>query len=385
MSDQPNQKTKRLYQLDGLRFPMICMIVMSHFEFMIRYTYGDTYTWYFIHPSLAVDFFFVLSGFGLYMFMQKTALEYSLDPKNLYFFARQKIKKIYLPYLFSLILSIPFTILDKTIRHSFNYAVLWTVILFILALTLFQSAFGMSGFSHAINGIGWFLSTLFISYMVFPVVYRGIKKIRNRRMLILSTALCIVLIDALFIIFRLIEGSLSDMLSGHLDDLSYGSPYFRVFFLVLGALIGAIFLKGSVFPKKVFVIVEPVLTVTAFIWFIMGNTIDSVIPDFLSRLIDVVLCSLIVYTFAHGEGVVSGLLKKDFFVRLGELSMFIFLFHYPVRMATDIYFSHNPFVFGNMTGVIEAVLIIIFTLLIIMFYKRILVRLMMRVSVYRKR
>ncbi len=356
---------------------MICMIVLSHFEFMIRYSYGPSYTWYLVHPTLAVDFFFMLSGFGLFMFMEKNALDYSLSISDLYMFARQKINRIYAPYLFSLILSLPFTIMDKTYRHSLAYAIIWTIILFIIAITLFQSAFGMSAVSHAVNGIGWFLSSLFISYMAFPPIHRLIKKLRSKKYIICSILGCIALIEAIFLLFRNLETALSPFLGGHIDDLSYGSPYFRVFFLILGALIAKLYLMDENKKSRFFAISEPFVIIMALIWFVMGNTISEHIPVFASRLIDIVLCSLIVYVFAAGQGFISGILKAPAFVRLGDLSMFIFLFHYPVRMAVDIYFSHYPFVFGDMTGIIEIGIILVLTFLMILIYKQLIVRLLL--------
>ncbi|MBO6215195.1 MAG: hypothetical protein J6N76_06625, partial [Lachnospiraceae bacterium] len=135
MSDQT--KPKRLYQLDGLRFPMICLIVLSHFDFLIPCSFGHFYGLYLINPVLAVDFFFMLSGFGLYYSLQDAdslpVLRHNIS------FAISHIQKIYLPYMFSVIISIPFTIWDRAGRHSLSYAIVMTIVLLIISALLLQS------------------------------------------------------------------------------------------------------------------------------------------------------------------------------------------------------------------------------------------------------
>jgi peptidoglycan/LPS O-acetylase OafA/YrhL len=44
---------------------MIFVIVISHLEFLNNYSIGNVYQQYFHNPTLAVDFFFMLSGFGM--------------------------------------------------------------------------------------------------------------------------------------------------------------------------------------------------------------------------------------------------------------------------------------------------------------------------------
>ena len=59
--------TKRIPQLEGLRFIMCCIIILSHFEFLSnsKIVVGGGYTKYFHNATMAVDYFFMLSGFGI--------------------------------------------------------------------------------------------------------------------------------------------------------------------------------------------------------------------------------------------------------------------------------------------------------------------------------
>lgn len=66
---------KRVQSLEGLRGIMIFLIVLSHMEFLRRCSFGGTYDLYWHNPTLAVDYFFLLSGFGMmYSFLKHGGL-----------------------------------------------------------------------------------------------------------------------------------------------------------------------------------------------------------------------------------------------------------------------------------------------------------------------
>lgn len=58
-------KSKRIQSLEGLRGIMIFLIVLSHMEFLRNCSFGDFYQTYLHNPTIAVDYFFMLSGFGM--------------------------------------------------------------------------------------------------------------------------------------------------------------------------------------------------------------------------------------------------------------------------------------------------------------------------------
>ena len=61
-------RTKRIPQLEGLRFIMCLVIILSHLEFLANANdFGPIYRTYLHNPYLAVDFFFMISGFGMYL------------------------------------------------------------------------------------------------------------------------------------------------------------------------------------------------------------------------------------------------------------------------------------------------------------------------------
>ena len=58
-------ESKRIQSLEGLRSIMIFLIVLSHMEFLKYCNFGNAYELYWHNPTIAVDYFFMLSGFGM--------------------------------------------------------------------------------------------------------------------------------------------------------------------------------------------------------------------------------------------------------------------------------------------------------------------------------
>lgn len=62
-ADRRGNMKKRIGSLDGMRVVMVWIIIISHFSFL-----KDWEGWkYILAPNLAVDYFFLLSGLGLYV------------------------------------------------------------------------------------------------------------------------------------------------------------------------------------------------------------------------------------------------------------------------------------------------------------------------------
>lgn len=66
MGENKKVTTNRINTLTGARFAAIMLIVINHFEFLQQYgKLGELYQRYFHSATIGVDFFFMLSGFGM--------------------------------------------------------------------------------------------------------------------------------------------------------------------------------------------------------------------------------------------------------------------------------------------------------------------------------
>lgn len=330
---------------------MCCIIILSHLEFLGESEiFGDFYKTYLHNPTLAVDYFFMLSGFGIYLSSKRpeSSIKGGLE------FAVDKVKKIYPAYILSLILGMVWVCLItdgliKTIAKLFIFG--------ITDLTLFQSITGTTMFSHSINGVCWFLSTLFISYIACPWLLRVVDKIRNKSQALIMICGFVVITLALSSGALLIQSNLSV-----LTDLWYGHPFIRCWYLAIGMCVGYLYKESKVQMGSG---QELLITAIAIAYFFGRNSIPF--DKGLLRFVDIVLCIIFLYTFACGRGKLSKKLDTEKMVDLGKISMYLFLFHYPVRMLIGTLFENYGWN-SEWSLLIQVALIIIITCIITYLY-----------------
>ena len=341
-------RINRIQSLEGLRVIMLAIIVLSHFEFLENYTGGDIYMKFFHNATLGVDYFFMLSGFGL-MASGKNPYDVHHKIRSSVNFAIERIKKIYPIYLFTLLFSLPYIVMQ-------GGNIVNIIIKFLISLTLFQSATGILAFSHSINGVGWFLSTLFIIYYLCPYMLQICKKIiQNKQNAVTFTIAIFMFVPGISLIFDYIETHT------FFDDLRYGSPYIRVFYVFLGIIICQS-LKYFDIKKFTNSVWEGFVSILAIGWFSFRNSCGFNIG--INKLIDIFICSVLLIIFSAEEGVISKFIGNRWILGINKWCMYIYLIHYPVRMYIDMLFKTMSL--GNMwyIGILEVLLIIFVTMLI---------------------
>lgn len=354
----------RLFQLDSIRFFALATIILSHFGFLKYSEIGNFYETYLHNPTFGVDFFFLLSGFGLLYTSIDRELEKGI--KSYIKFAIKKIKKIYPLYIFSLFLSIPYNILSGANPKGI-------FVKFFLNLTLVQSLTGQSRFSHGINGVCWFLSTLFICYIVAPLLINFIQKkcsaIHMTLFILLINIFVIILISYVFLH---LETKLAIQYekngSGLFDDFFYGSPYIRVFYVFQGMLIGKLFFLCENIEKNLSFI-ELVLIVFNILYFFLKASIPLESIQF--RLIDVLDVSLVLFVFALCKGVFSKkLASKSILYKMGGgYGMYLYLLHYPVERFIGAFFE-KKILYGLPASIVSVFLVLLVTIILSIVLKR---------------
>lgn len=291
----------RLLQLDSLRFFAIAVIILSHFEFVKDSIIGDFYWQHLHNATWGVDYFFMLSGFGLF---------YSLYDKDINFgffssikFAATKIKKIYFLYVFSLLISLPWILLFTEYKISTLSAK------FLIDLSLCQSAFGTIALSHGINGVCWFLSTLFICYIFSPFLVKFVKKLDTIKKQLLAMAIVTLGVFLLSFVFLRIENNFTIGIHKPLNDLFYGSPYIRIWYLMLGMIIANIFISQKDNIKSDLTVLEVIITILILFYFFFRNSFG--LNSILYRFFDITVCCAALIVFSFGKGKISRFLATN--------------------------------------------------------------------------
>ena len=335
----------RLKQLDGLRLLFIFMIILSHsVGFTYSYGYKDFFYKYFMAANLGVNYFFLSSGFMLYITNYNKKLK--IDVISCIMFAINKIKKIYPLYIIS------------TIMMLFIYLLLSQqygdmLISLIIHIMLIQSWLGVSKYIGILNQVSWFLSALFFIYILSPIMIDFLQKhFRNWLRLIILFVFVLVMIALTQNLWIYLDKNPNIIF----DSLSYSSPLSRVLVVFLGMILGKIYLatQGIKKYKTILSILEILLYIGIIIYWLLIK-----VKGFYF-IYDLVLLSLLLIVFAYGKGIVSEILKCKVFSIPGKNVMYLFLLHYPViRFLYMI--NIKPYTWGNKTGIIEIVLVFLIT------------------------
>lgn len=325
----------RIDTLTSIRFFMIFIIAFSHIHFIGgQDAIGRFFYTHIMNPSLPVEFFFVMSGFGLTyrsLIKGKIAIEGKFSLLKGLKFGIQRMKKLYWLYVLTMAAMIPLTTLWKNWElNNWTMSSIETLIHFFADLTLTQSLYGISKIANELNGPCWFISALFVLYCFYPLL----EKI-NQRIIRLSFGriLTILLFTDVLLYLLLIPLSYLEKNSSF-DYITYGSPYTRIFSMFTGILICDLYykkrnrIKSNTFREVVIICI-----VLFWIWNmrVYFNPKDN--PTFRYPIVAIInnLISLgIIYVFSFENGSISRILQHKTLVILGGCAMYVYLLHYPV-------------------------------------------------------
>lgn len=325
----------KIETLTSLRFFMIIIIAFTHVYFLG----GNDDLGRFLHthiqnPSLPVEFFFVMSGFGLTyrsLFKGKVAMEGNFSFLKGLKFGIQRMKKLYWLYVLTMASMIPLTTLWKNWElNNWTMSGLQTLISFFADLTLTQSLYGVSKVANELNGPCWFISALFILYCFYPLL----EKI-NLKIVKLSTSrvlLILLLTEVLCYLFLIPCSYIKD--NSPFDYLAYGSPYTRLFSMFSGILICDLYFKRRNRLKRC-TLLELVVVSIALLWIynmrVYYNPQDNYFVRYpVVAIINNLISLGIVYVFSFESGAISRILLNRTLVTLGGCAMYIYLLHWPV-------------------------------------------------------
>ena len=347
------EKMERIYQLDGLRFVMIFIIFMGHCfsHFLCNYSYGWMKT--FFSTGFAVDYFFILSGFGIYLNNYNKQVDYTNI--NLIFslkYAINKIRKIYPVYVFSMLLYAPF---------QFSR---YFMIIFLISLTLLQSLAFNGSIFHGINGVSWFLSSLFVAYIFCPYFYK-IGSSKKISFLLTIDLLAIWIIS--YITFAYTDVGFP-VYKNVMFTLGQMAPFIPSCFDVLfGMLMARIYIKyKDTSFKNIYAYV--VTAVCVCFQLFMGEAIKVLGYTVLS-VPTIILCGCFILTISlNTENTIAKIFKTNTMLTLGKYTMYIFLLHYPALFVAEKIFEYYDIYYGDITGVIELLCVVVLTYLLIKVY-----------------
>ena len=111
--------------------------------------------------------------------------------------------------------------------------------------------------------------------------------------------------------------------------------------------------------KKIANVMEIVLSSLVLAYFFMRNSLPNT-QFYYKYLIDLFLCACFILIFSFDEGCISNYLKKPMMQKLGNMAMYIFLTHYPIRIYSS-WFVDKFFGWTELTSILFIIFILAMT------------------------
>ena len=286
------------YALNAWRFIFALMIVWHHMP-IAKPLNADL-------GNPIVTFFFVMSGFLLTHSYRDKLLDGTVSPRD--FIIKRSVTIFPLQWLFTILFVI----------CSINVVTYWAIP---FHLTLTQSLMPLWEVNFTLNTPSWFLSSIFVCYLITPIIFRFTKN-RNIYLLLFVTAVAI-------------WHSFLHFLPEDIGRrwLCYINPLARLQDYGAGVLLALYWNDIPVMFKKVcnnrfsYTLFEAIgvflICIALFRFPILGLEKYMGVG---SVLLDCYIC-LFIAVYSMGQGMISKVLSKPVFSRLGKISIAIFMSH----------------------------------------------------------
>lgn len=137
-----SKSTSKILSLNSLRFIAILIIILSYLGFLGNGDYGYLYTRYLYNAQPVVDYFFLLSGFGMMLgFVKRNRSRRSVRESSIIDSVRfgiRHIRQIYPIYMLFLPVGIPYQIQGILQYHDLRHALVISGSGFVLSIFMVQ-------------------------------------------------------------------------------------------------------------------------------------------------------------------------------------------------------------------------------------------------------
>lgn len=353
---------KRIRVITPLRGIAIFTIFISHLSFWSESNLNKLFK-YISFARFGVVFFFVLSGFVVaYGYSDKFQGEIQ---KNDYLrFIKGRIFKIYPIYIMSLVISAPLVINNLQKIGITGIAAIKNIVWkFILSLTLMQSIFPFKGIPHVINGVAWFLSTIFIIYLFVPFILKLNSRIsKNIKTIVFLLIVNIIIYFCVYMTVWYIEYI---KFANYNFYIGYAHPMVRVLNFTCGILLydlySLLIKKSEKF--KYFTFYEVFISLVAIIWWILGSSFTDKYPVVLAEIINILISIILLFIFSFEKGGVSKILSNRVLFNFGNISFEFYLLHYPV-INLGYLFLYKKFGNSELSQVIYSLIFFVISIFI---------------------
>ena len=306
------EKRKRIESLNIIRCFSFLLICLHHTKLEL-FTSSGYY---------GVSVFLILSGFLMTYNHYGKEFNYSLIDSIKY--AINKIKDLYPLHIICTIAMLPFLFIGDYIEPILN------IVLSILTnVLLIQEWLPLNIFS--INGVSWFISVLFLAYIVFPFFVRFMEKhFNNTKSIIFLIVLFLLQIVVAIIYSKATVVGINSILIK--NDFSYWLVYefafVRLIDFLIGCCLGYCFIHKNKDTVKDYTIYEIVIILLQIVSMVLSAVYKKV--SWRYTVVFTPFIVLLIYVFALEKGKISKMNNNKFVKYLSKISRVGFIIHYVV-------------------------------------------------------
>lgn len=329
-----------------------------------------------------VSVFFYLSGFLLvYRHLNENFCSEKAGLKNSLSFAWGRMRKLYPLYVLSML-----PILALELYSYFNglsdITMAETCKKLLASLLMVQSWIPNNHYVFAYNGIGWYVSSAFFTYMIFPGIIRRIRNYKNSRSPYIAIGIIFAVMLALGFAAPAL-GRLESRLNIQSDDsfemwFTYNFPPFRALEFAIGCNLGCIFAKAeNTSSEKTSALLDALCVVLFFAAWSVYRFTDCIFAGeaFCYSQLFAPFCIVFLCAFVINKGIISRVFTNPVTVFIGNISSWFFLIHMDVMKYYHIFLE----TFGASTELINILIVPVvggITILLSMAYDRIIKKVM---------
>jgi peptidoglycan/LPS O-acetylase OafA/YrhL len=325
-------KKNTLPALTSLRFFAAMAIIAFHFSINNAAMIPSFLYSIVKQGNLAVNFFFVLSGFVL-------AYNYLDKPVDAQRFWIARFARVYPVYLLALLLSVPAYL--TTVAATADYPLGLTVTSLFAELTLLQAWFPINQ-CGGINCPGWSISAEAFFYLTFPFLGVYLAKVATRRALFAASFIWVIAIAInvpLWLIYTEMSDTAAKTVFGNIISFN---PLLNLSAFVVGLAAGLAFLRRRPVTATAKPHQSTLLEIGALLLALIVIAYSGIPSALLRTGIASPLFALIIYTLALGDGYIARLLSYRFLLVLGEASYAIYILQVPLSDWTRKLIAVTP-------------------------------------------
>lgn len=333
----------KIESLTGVRFIAAFIVLIGHFVGSTKFPTLHNMS------AISVQLFFVLSGFVMY-------ISYSEKLHTIHFgkFLFLRIARLYPAFILTVICATVFIALifpsTEILKH------------FLIDITMTQSWWGSISLAFSpIDGPIWSVSTEFLFYIIFFIVFRNVS-------LKINMLMFIVYFTAWICILRHYSISLDYY---PFMWLYYVNPYYRFCDFWIGCFFAIIYKRNYIGINLFLKTKKMLITVIEVILFILLFGSQYFFPfDKCWWVLNIisVICGVLVLLLTFNYGLLSKLFSTRVFVLLGDASYSLYLIHMPIFSALKMLF--HKYYFNSLTQKILLIFTpIILSIIIYKFYE----------------